>query len=391
MFNRNIPNELKLILAAATMIFVFSVWEHLPPIMPHHYTDITSIYWREGIGTGEHLIPYYEFEFEYPIIVGLIVYLCSSVRLFIEDFATAMSYYMIANSVILYAFTMGTIIVLYRILERVKGDSSRFWKCFLITPSFIMFTVFNWDIIAIFFSTLALYYFLKGERLKADLSIGLGIAAKLYPAMLIPVFMIEEKNWRERIKHLAIPLIFFGLLNLPFMILNFETWFGTYMFHTEWGIENSWLVFFFDKYDQNSHYVGLAVLLYFVFKGLMESGRRDYGSSQMRVIHRAFLVNIAWLLGNYVVTPQMALMLLPFYVLIPTVPILLIYLAEVLNALIIVMWFISKKIFLEDPTLASSPVQWAALARQLVWLILFIYMIYPEKIKVWSRKIFQKI
>ncbi len=174
------------------------------------------------------------------------------------------------------------------------------------------------------------------------------------------------------------------------MILNFETWFGTYMFHTEWGIENSWLVFFFDKYDQNSHYVGLVVLLYFVFKGLMESGRRDYGNPQMRVINRAFLVNIAWLLGNYVVTPQMALMLLPFYVLIPTVPILMIYLVEVLNALIIVMWFISKKIFLEDPTLASSPVQWAALARQLVWVILFIYMIYPEKIKVWSRKVFRK-
>jgi len=55
------------------------------------------------------------------------------------------------------------------------------------------------------------------------------------------------------------------------------------------------------------------------------------------------------------------------------------------------MWFISKKIFLEDPTLASSPVQWAALTRQLIWLILFIYMIYPEKIKVWSRKLFQKI
>src|SRR4030042_1188020 len=224
MFHRTIPNELKLILAAATIIFLFSVWEHLPPIIPHHYTDITSIYWREGIGTGEHLIPYFEFEFEYPIIIGLIVYLTSSVRLFIKDFATAMSYFMIANSAILYAFTVGIIIVLYRILERVKGDSSRFWKCFLITPSFIMFIVFNWDIIAIFFSTLALYYFLKGERLKADLSIGMGIAAKLYPAMLIPVFMIEEKNWRERIKHLAIPLIFFGLLNLPFMILNFETW-----------------------------------------------------------------------------------------------------------------------------------------------------------------------
>ncbi|OGD54850.1 hypothetical protein A3K80_01350 [Candidatus Bathyarchaeota archaeon RBG_13_38_9] len=390
MFHRTIPNELKLILAAATIIFLFSVWEHLPPIIPHHYTDITSIYWREGIGTGEHLIPYFEFEFEYPIIIGLIVYLTSSVRLFIKDFATAMSYFMIANSAILYAFTVGIIIVLYRILERVKGDSSRFWKCFLITPSFIMFIVFNWDIIAIFFSTLALYYFLKGERLKADLSIGMGIAAKLYPAMLIPVFMIEEKNWRERIKHLAIPLIFFGLLNLPFMILNFETWFGTYMFHTEWGIENSWLVFFFDKYDQNSHYVGLVVLLYFVFKGLMESGRRDYGSSQMRIINRALLVSIAWLLGNYVVTPQMALMLLPFYVLIPTVPILMIYLAEIFNALIIVMWFISKKIFLEDPTLPSSPVQWAALARQLLWLLLFVYMIYPEKIKVWSSKIFKK-
>ena len=382
--------ELRDILLAATVIFIFSAWEHMPGLVPSHYTDISSIFFRDGVGQGPHLIPYYDFTFEYPVLVGIFVYLCSSVRTWVLDFSQAMAYYTLAMNAILYVFTMGTIITLYRIVVKVKGKVSRIWKCVLVVPSFLMFVTYNWDIIAIFFSTLAIYYFFNGEKGKADLSIGLGISAKIFPCMLVPVFMIEEKTWSERLKRLAVPLAVFLLMNSPFILANFNQWFETWRYHAGWGIENSWLIFFFDQMDPNAHYVGLAVLLYLVYKGLVDSGKRSYRSREERIVTRVFLMSVAWLFGNYVVTPQMALILLPLFTLLPVIPLAAIYVAEIFNALIIVLWF-TPELNLGNPLVGSSPVQWFSAARQFTWLALFIYMLYPAKVKRWVKKLFERV
>jgi hypothetical protein len=130
--------------------------------------------------------------------------------------------------------------------------------------------------------------------------------------------------------------------------------------------------------DPTAHYAALLVVLYLVYKGLAGTARKSYEDTSARLVERAFLVNIAWLVGNYIVTPQMALMLLPFYALIPSVSLLVIYLAEVMNALVIVLWFTPGLSF-GNPLSPASPVQWLALGRQLVWLGLFIHILYPEK------------
>ncbi len=101
-------------------------------------------------------------------------------------------------------------------------------------------------------------------------------------------------------------------------------------------------------------------------------------------------MSVAWLFGNYVVTPQMALILLPFFVLLPAIPLAAIYTAEIFNALIIVLWF-TPELNLGNPLIASSPVQWFAAARQFIWLGLFIYMLYPVKVKRWLGKLFERV
>ena len=69
-----IPRDLAEILLVSGVILAFGFWEHFPMIVPNHYTDISSIFWREGIGRGRHGIPYYDYVFEYPIIVGFFTY-----------------------------------------------------------------------------------------------------------------------------------------------------------------------------------------------------------------------------------------------------------------------------------------------------------------------------
>ena len=375
---RRVPRDLIEIVAAATMIFIVGVWEHLPVVVPNHYTDIASVFWREGIGTGPHLIPYNQFMFEYPVLVGLLVYAASSVRLIVPDFSIAMNYYTLLMDAALYPFVMGTVIVSCKIVNLIGGQKTRLWKAFLIAPSFLMFTVYNWDIIAIFFATLSLYYYLKKDKTKSALSLGLGISAKLYPCMLLPVYLLEEKTWKDRLKIICLSVGVFLALNSPFVIANFSKWFQTWTYHAAWGIEDSWLIFFFNQMDTNAHYVGLVVLLYLVYRGLAGTSKKHYETESARVIERSFLMNIAWLFGNYVVTPQMALMLLPFYVFIPTISLPVVYAVEIMNALIIALWF-TPELNLGNPLISSSPVQWFAAGRQLIWLGLFIQILYPTQ------------
>lgn len=378
-----LPRELIEMLAAATLIFIVGVLEHLPAVVPSHYSDVVSIFWREGIGTGVHLIPYYQFTFEYPVLVGVLVYLASSIRLYVPDLSVAVNYYVLAMDAVLYVFTIGTVVVVYKMVELTGLEKARIWKVFLIVPSFLMFTAYNWDIIAIFFSTLSIYFYMKGDKAKSWLSLGFGISAKLYPCMLIPVYMLEESSWKGRLKTLLAPLAVFAALNLPFILANFSGWFETWKFHAGWGIEDSWLVFVFNQMDPNAHYLALAVLLYLVYKGVTGTLGRQYKDRPARLIERSFLMNVAWLVGNYVVTPQMGLMLLPFYVLIPSISLSVVYAVEIMNALIIVLWF--SPLNLGNPTSPASPVQWFAATRQLIWLGLFIKTIYPTQTKALLR------
>jgi len=373
-----------------TVLFAFNVWEHLPGIIPNHYSDIISVFWRDGVGRGEHLVPYLQFTFEYPVIVGVLVYVSSFSRALTGNFMTAMNYYVLIMDGFLFLFTIGTVLLLRRICIILNVEETRIWKCFLIMPTFLMFTVYNWDIIAVFFSVLSIYLYMKANKLGSAVSLGLGIAAKLYPSVLLPVYLVEEKSWRERFKFIFTSLGVFVLLNAPFIILNFETWLSTWTYHMEWGIEDSWLIYFFKQMDPFAHYFGLAVLLYLVYKGLIQTSKKLYESQAERLIERCWLMSVAWLFGSYVATPQMALMLLPFYTLIPTIPLLPAYIADVLNALIIVLWFISSAV-IGDPLSPNSPIQYIAASRQLIWLGMFIYCLYKIQITSLAKTLFKRI
>ena len=348
------------------------------------------MFWRNGVGVGEHLVPYLQFTFEYPVIVGVLVYVSSLSRALTGDFMTAMSYYVLTMDSFLFLFTTGTVLLLRKMCTILNVEETRIWKCFLIMPTFLMFTVYNWDIIAVFFSVLSIYLYMKANKLGSAASLGLGIAAKVYPSVLLPVYLVEEKSWRERLKFIFTCFGVFMLLNAPFIVLNFETWLSTWTYHMGWGIENSWLICFFKQMDPFAHYVGLAVLLYLVYKGLIQTSKKPYESQAERLVERCWLMSIAWLFGSYVATPQMALMLLPFYTLIPTIPLLPAYVADVLNALIIVLWFTSSA-YMIDPLSPSSPIQYIATTRQLIWLGMFIYCLYKIQIISLAKTLFKRI
>ncbi len=381
-----LPKELLQLIAAALMIFAFNSWEHMPNVTPNHYSDITSVFWRNGVGKGPHLIPYVDYVFEYPAIVGVMVYAASATRYLVPhyspdslpDFSAAMVMYTFTMHLLLLPFMIGTVVVTYLLVRMRRGDEGRIWKSFLVVPSFLMFPLYNWDMVAIFFAVASLYFLLKRRARPSAFLLGLGATAKLYPAMLLPPILLELRSWRSRVEYCAFAAFGGLVVNAPFMALNFKTWFGTWTFLAGWGIEDSWLIFLFKQMDVNAHYIGLAVMAYLVYKGLIGTRERRFASQEDRLATRWMLTSIAWLVGSYVVTPQMALMLLPLYSLLPQISLPAIYAADVFNAMIIVLWF-NPQLNMGNPMSPTSPVQALAAVRQLIWLLIFVYLIYPER------------
>ena len=141
-------------------------------------------------------------------------------------------------------------------------------------PSFLMFLVYNWDMIAVCFALWAIYFRLVDKPHHSAISLGLGMAGKLYPVVMLPVLALEETEWKDRFRYAVLALGTFFLFNLPFIVANFEGWMSTWTYHMNWGIENSWLIYFFNQFDKNAHYVGMVVMAYLVYKGLVATAKK---------------------------------------------------------------------------------------------------------------------
>ena len=391
------PGRLFEILLATAAILFFNWMQHFPPLVQSNFsfatTDVLVEYWRNGIGLGTHLMPYVQFRFAYPAIIGFLVYLTSGLaRMFSSDPFVAVDYYVCFMDLILAAFTLGTVYYVYRICGVVRRETSRIWKAFLVSPTFLLYPLFNWDMIAVFFTVLAVWYMLQGRMRYAAVSLGFGIATKIYPAMLLPVLMAEEKTWKARLTALALAALIFGTLNTPLLILNSSLWWRSSTFQvSSWGLEATWLMLFFNRFDKTAYVVGFAVMLYLVYKGLVETSRKKYPNVSDRIFQRSILMSLAWLLGSFIVPPQMALMLLPFYVLVPQVPLVLIYLEGIFNILIIPLYQYTVISLHMDARTAASPAQWSAATRQAIWLLIFIHLIYRKQTTALANRLLKAL
>lgn len=73
------------------------------------------------------------------------------------------------------------------------------------------------DIIPVFFTVLSAYYIKNQKLALSALSIGFGIAFKMYPIFLLPFVIFKSDKWFERIKLAIISFLPVIITNLPFI------------------------------------------------------------------------------------------------------------------------------------------------------------------------------
>jgi hypothetical protein len=346
-------SDYRFAILAAAIVFAISAIGHWP-----HFgatSDITTFFWgrtnSNGIPYLAYEIPYIGYVFEYPPVCGLVLWLAGS-----SSGGNIYVYAAIVFAVLGACFVL-TAHFLYNFLNYLRLDHNLQWLFTIFVPSVVIFGAYNFDIIQAFFVILALYFFIARDRpFLSSLALGLAIGTKLFPIILVPFFLQDLKRQKDIRASAVFAGISLGIpvaLNLPFAILNFSNWVAGYTFLQHWGLEDTFLVWFFPSISSwgTAEYVsgGLVLLsLSLIFVFLRE---RPF-------LIRCFLAVGSYLLFAYISAPQMNLDLLPFFALVPLVPLPLFYLFEGTTGV-----FVALEEWFPDPRLPGV-VQGIALIRQ---------------------------
>ena len=308
-------------------------------------------------------IPYVEKPIEYPVITGFFIYLMWFLGKNLLGYA-------ILTYIFLSLFAAITGIFLYKLINLLKSNSSRVWLFFVFAPSMIIFSVYNWDIIAVMFMTLALYFFCRDKYEFAALFLSLGFNSKIFPILILP-FMLLKVNIKHGIKIAAIFLSVFLVLNIYFMVHDFDLWKSTYTFHSSRApnIDSIWSLAHLSTSTINI----LSLALFGGFYLLLIMHHKKYD-----ILALSFISILLFLVFNKIFSPQYILWLLPFFVLNNDIDKIEHYSLEIVNLTVFfstLYWiFVSKQKFF----LALSNMSVIARSSVLVYIIYFVLKTYKK-------------
>ncbi|MDE2001867.1 MAG: DUF2029 domain-containing protein [Patescibacteria group bacterium] len=268
------------------------------------YSDIPNFFQR----AIAHGWPYISIRIEYPVLIGLFV---KSMALIGH---TLFGYY--AASVLALMMLGG--IATYLLYLMVPPQSHRkLWLYWIFAPSMVVFSIYNWDLLAIVCVVAAMYAVWKKHDLTAALFLTLGTWAKLYPVLyLLPLFLNQKTN-RARAGIAGIFAAVSFALNAPFAFANFSGWAYFFTFNSARisTFDSIWTIFrFLFPGLQNEATINSLSLLIFAtwYLAMVWRFRKE------SLIKSWFLATLIFLMTNKVFSPQYLLWLLPFFVVLPT-------------------------------------------------------------------------
>jgi|GEM_PF-691354 len=267
------------------------------PLSPLGYTDVRDFYIPDG---G---VPYAAVSFEYPVVIALFVYTMSVL-------GGSLTGYFLLSSLGLAAAALLCAHLLFLTAKgrRIESRAIPFFACSL---SLLFFTIYNWDMLALLFTAMALYFADKRKDALASASLALGFCTKLFPALfLLPLLM--RRKWMGGIKIICTFVAVFLALNIYFIAASFNGWSYQFTTHSSRGpnIDSVWGIIGlgFPGFSAQISIISFAMLgaAYILLNFRLR--RSDYVQACLASL-------LVFLLFNKVFSPQYAIWLLPFFVL----------------------------------------------------------------------------
>lgn len=285
---------------------------------PLCYTDVVPLYRNEGLGNDR--LPYLQACVpvggdpcdEYPPLTMYTMWLAALV-------ATGPPAFFFANALVLSMAAATTAIALYAI----AGPRALY---FTLAPTLLLYAFYNWDLVAVALATLATLAFLSRRDGLAGVLIGLGAAAKLYPALLLIPFVLQRVRDGETDRGIRVvggAAAGWLATNLPFALAAPAGWSAFFRFNASrpMNVDSLWYVACRTVRASGEQCISPStinvlaiVLICSMVAGLCYvKSRRDPDWAAWTL---AFPLLIVFLLTNKVYSPQYSLWLLPWFALV---------------------------------------------------------------------------
>jgi uncharacterized membrane protein len=135
------------------------------------------------------------------------------------------------------AFQIVLLAISAYLIFKLVGKKYGFY--FILAPAVLYSLNRNWDIWAIAAMLLAIYLFEKKRFQLSAILLAVSIATKFFPIVLmLPIMIIFLKNKQLKlfIRYALITTLAWVLINLPFVLINYEGWAYFYKFSAERGL-----------------------------------------------------------------------------------------------------------------------------------------------------------
>jgi hypothetical protein len=315
----------RLLYATALGLYLFGVWLHLPYGGGNVYTSLTYLFQERVcqilppveygplVAQCRFTIPYIQSFSEYPVLTSMFFYSMGRLAELLPGELLRNTY--LVSSAVLAVPTFLTLRELIRLAEMRGSSRVRMFWYFVVTPTFVIMTLLNWYIIGLYFTLWAIRVHLGGgSRLWAGVLFGISAATNFVSAVPAVGLVFAERSKKEMVVLAAAAGGTYGLINAPFLILNSGLWFQSWQYLYNWNIEDSWMgAILLNPYSPYRHAVPLVVFSAFL-AGMLWMRLRKTTSDPLVF---AFVAMFGYVFATYISPPQLSLLLLPFFVLLP--------------------------------------------------------------------------
>ena len=213
------------------------------------YTDIPALFSERSLDTNT--FPYLSptNSIEYPPVIGLGNWLISFITPSENSFRT---FFDINALIIIVLFFISAIIV--------RKISPTYQYIFPLAPAVIASLFINWDTWAVVSTLLAIYYFDKKKYEVSGIWLGVSIATKFFPiVLLLPVAIIFYRSSQIHLfyRYLFTTALFWSAINIPIALIHFDGWWRFFKLNLERGADFGSIWFALSLLDVNVPYLDL--------------------------------------------------------------------------------------------------------------------------------------
>jgi uncharacterized membrane protein len=251
------------------------------------FSDIRGFYGMRFMD-GQHHWPYESYvpvgaaspltPIEYPALTGIVVWLLT---FFVPATGNAIFNYFAINAII----NAGLFAATAYFVRKLTDNKHTYFYIF--APAVVMALNLNWDLWAVVPMLASIYFFERGKFIWSAGLLGVGIAAKFFPVVLllpITINLIRGKKFRTLARYIGITFFSWLIVNLPVMVSSFDGWKYFYTFSFSRGLGDGSIYSIFTKMNtgiklEGVHYYSLNLLIFGMLIAFLVTNRFNYSLS----------------------------------------------------------------------------------------------------------------